>query len=425
VCLPDPDKSSTTQLQAFGIYFGISPVKDDGGRRRALLPQAEVSLLLAAERMASLFADILSTEPLYEIIGALEPVGQVQMDGHVRSLTPPSSTNPRRLFFARYTFEGSTQARNAVVESVNSAAGDLTLTCASWIERTGIDFCGRLASVTTSYELAQASAVVLELSDPGPFAPVTFLPVLLNSLFLFGTKAFAGIGKGVDQYRASKSSGKPMALEGKAMFVDSAFQILGMAFGFWNLFGGDGDKITPYLKQIDQTTKETLDRVKQVQAEIAVVQGQLDQISQQLDQMLAEVQEDKCLTANALVENEVSKITPLWSEYYDGESSVMGAAAGEVRNLLEFSFMDDAVADTMTAWATKVRTSVNVYAILGNMHRNLMGSGGVRGAVAACGQAFHTAWRVKKGIPVDDRQYYNPIMTYIADKIAQQAKGTR
>ena len=216
-----------------------------------------------------------------------------------------------------------------------------------------------------------------------------------------------------------------MALEGKAMFVDSAFQILGMALGFWNLFGGDGDKITPYLKQIDQTTKETLDRVKQVQAALALVQGQLDQISQQLDQLLAEVQEDKCLTANALVENEVSKITPLWSEYYDGESSIMGAAVGEVQNLLEFSFMDDAVANIMTAWATKVRTSVNVYAILGNMHRSLIGSGGVRGAVAACGQAFHTAWRVKKGIPVDDRQYYNPIMTYMADKIAQQAKGIR
>jgi hypothetical protein len=159
--------------------------------------------------------------------------------------------------------------------------------------------------------------------------------------------------------------------------------------------------------------------------EIGVVQGQLDQIAQQLNQLLAEVQEDKCITANTLVESEVNKITPLWSEYYDGESSVLGAAIGQMQYIVDFSSVDPSAQDGLTAWATKVRSSVNVYATLNNIHRNLLGSGGVRGAIGACGQAFFTAWRNTKGIPLDDRQYYNSIITYLADKITHQANGVR
>ena len=60
--------------------------------------------------------------------------------------------------------------------------------------------------------------------------------------------------------------------------------------------------------------------------QIGNVQTQLDVIAQQLNQLLAKVQEDKCITANSLVEQEINKLTPLWSEYYDGESSVLGTA---------------------------------------------------------------------------------------------------
>ena len=93
--------------------------------------------------------------------------------------------------------------------------------------------------------------------------------------------------------------------------------------------------------------------------------------------------------------------------------------------MTDYSFVEPSVQDALTAWATKVRTAVNVYAALNNIHRNLMGSGGVRGAVGACGQAFYTAWRVAKSIPLDDRAYYNPIITYLSDKIIYQAQGVR
>ncbi len=75
-----------------------------------------------------------------------------------------------------------------------------------------------------------------------------------------------------------------------------------------------------------QTTRETLDRVKDLQVEIGTVQNKLTEMDQKLDQILLDVKEDKCINTNSLVEQEINKLTPLWLEYYKGETSVLGMA---------------------------------------------------------------------------------------------------
>jgi len=266
-CFPN-----TGGLQAFGLLFGINEEEaapaTGGGRRRALMP---VDVLDAASALASSWADVLSRVP-ESLLGALEPIADFTLDGAVRPLDTPSLTDRALyLFAARYTFVASAASRDAVVEAINGVAQDPAFTCASWVAYTGVDMCALVQQVLPAgYRLVNPWAMPAPMPAAAAGASggrsmqqqsasagdarhrALFLPVVLNSLFLFGTKAFAGIGKGVDQYRASKSSGKPMALEGKAMFVDSAFQILGMAFGIWNLFGGSEDKYLPYLKQIDE-----------------------------------------------------------------------------------------------------------------------------------------------------------------------------
>lgn len=274
-CFPD-----TGGLQSFGLLFGIKEEEEeapatDGGRRRALAP---LSVLDAASALASSWADVLSCVP-ESMLGALEPIEAFTLDGPVRPLETPVLTDRALYLFAvRYTFFGSAASRDAVVEAINGVAQDPAFTCASWVYYTGADMCALVRqALPEGYRLvnpwatrdpvpAPAGGAVAggrSMQQQSAFAGAAhhralFLPVVLNSLFLFGTKAFAGIGKGVDQYRASKSSGKPMALEGKAMFVDSAFQILGMAFGIWNLFGGSEDKYLPYLKQIDEVQNARL-----------------------------------------------------------------------------------------------------------------------------------------------------------------------
>ena len=253
---------ATGPLQAFDILFGIkeaAPAAD--GRRRALVP---LELLDAATALATVWADVLAHVP-ESLLGALEPIADFTLDGPVSVLETPSlisQEEPYR-FSVHYVFHASEASRDAVVEAINAVAQDPAFTCASWIAYTGVDMCALVqAALPPGFGLVNPWAKTLPAAPDASGrllqSPSTadhralFLPVVLNSLVLFGTKAFAGIGKGVDQFRAAKSSGKPMALEGRAMFVDSASQILGMAFGIWNLFGGSDDKYMPYLKQIDQ-----------------------------------------------------------------------------------------------------------------------------------------------------------------------------
>lgn len=66
-----------------------------------------------------------------------------------------------------------------------------------------------------------------------------------------------------------------------------------------------------------QTTKETLDRVKDLQVEIGKVQDQLRTIETQLDNVLAEVQMVQCRTENKAVDAEFNRFKTLWDEYYD------------------------------------------------------------------------------------------------------------
>ncbi len=97
----------------------------------------------------------------------------------------------------------------------------------------------------------------------------------------------------------------------------------------------------------------------------------------------------------------------------------------QLQSATDQSLADPEAQRMMTEWAQKVRSTVNVLAILENIHRSLVGSAGVRSAIKTCGEAFWTEWRLRKEVPFDDRQYYNSLVAYLTDRIAYQAQGVR
>lgn len=175
-----------------------------------------------------------------------------------------------------------------------------------------------------------------------------------------------------------------------------------------------------------QTTRETLERVKDLQVEIGVVQGQLSKIEKDLGFLITQVQEAKCIAANNNVVSEVKKIRDLWMEYYYGETSVLGTSISETEMfLVDSTNVDSTVQTMMTAWANKVRSDVNIFSSLITLHEALVTTAYVPGAIETCGQAFYGDWKLAKHFPVDDRRCYDRITAYLTDKIVHQTNGVR
>lgn len=102
------------------------------------------------------------------------------------------------------------------------------------------------------------------------------------------------------------------------------------------------------------------------------------------------------------------------------------------RSQLEFvadntsSVFDKTLQQDLTAWATRVTSTVNVYSVLNTIHGYLMGDRQLGGAIGVCQNAFYSAWLQRGGhFPLDDRQYYNDINAYLIDKIILQSQGAQ
>lgn len=330
-------------------------------------------------------------------------------------------------------FRGSQASRDAIVQALNAVphgesigdeADDVARICEAWRVNIGADVCTELAMASPGYELVLPWARAMESDDQGPLGPVTFMGVSVLKFFVDAVKGFASIAKFEDGYRNRKT--KAFTWDCKSSIVDGTLSFIGVFFGIYDLVTKPEDTTKTLLTQINQTTTETLNRVKDLQDQLKIVQNELDAISETLKKILGLEQMNLCRTANSAIDVEINKLSPFWSEYFDGETSILGEARGQLQELLVSNYFDTALHAKRISWATRVAGERQVKAILDNVHRLLVdGSGGLQGAIPTCGKAFLDMFRADKPFPLDDRQYYNPMIQYMADRISHQSHGVR
>lgn len=422
--------------EAFGIHFALVSSNNTTGGTGEGRALAELPALIAAGNVARAFAEILSTTPL-DGFNAVHPIGNITLDGEVRSLQPIEYRIQPYKFFARYTFRGSQASRDAIVEALNTVphgesigddADKPALICAAWLANIGMDVCGALAVASPDYVVVLPWAQALEVDEFGPMGPLTFWPTVATKLLVDSIKSFETLSKSRDGYRDSKKpDGKPWALDSKAGIADGIFSVVGVFFGIHDLVAKPEDKTMEVLNQINQTTTETLDRVKQLQSELVVVENQLTGISSQLDGLLATVKDASCLNLHIDLQTKFQKLNRLWSDYYDGASSVLATTADQLQTVRDFAYFDRDIHEQRVSWAKDVWRDTNVYSIVSrDVHEALVGTAGRAGVIQTCEDAFFAKWRLDNArFPLDDRQYYNPMITYMVDRISRQTQGVR
>ena len=119
-------------------------------------------------------------------------------------------------------------------------------------------------------------------------------------------------------------------------------------------------------------------------------------------------------------------MTMLMLHYLTGDSSLTSRLGDATLQVLGNPLIpvNQNLYDELLAWAADVRD--NVFSDLQSIHAYMTDST-IPGAITLCSTAFKSKWASNRAeaFPVDDRQYYYPITTYLSEKMTFQSQGVK
>ena len=119
-------------------------------------------------------------------------------------------------------------------------------------------------------------------------------------------------------------------------------------------------------------------------------------------------------------------MTMLMLHYLTGDSSLTNRLRDATLQVLNNAHtpVNQNLYDELLAWAADVRD--NVFSDLESINRYMLDST-IPGAISLCATAFKSKWASNRAeaFPMDDRQYYYPITTYLSEKLTFQSQAVK